>query len=117
MAVEIFLHGIRWRLKYLPQCKRWRAFVFAAGTIWQTCQVDIVAVCHVDFLAGGFLAVKFVARFASGVSAALLKMAAFAMFAFKKVGWLALHCCMTHPIRLGDRIGHRQLVENGIRLN
>lgn len=67
----------------------------------------------------GFLPGTFLAGFAPGGPAALLKMAGVVVFAAKserKVGWTVLDCRMTHPIRKGGRIGHSQLLEDGIRL-
>lgn len=56
----------------------------------------------------GFLPGTFLAGFAPGGPAALLKMAGSVVFAAKserKVGWTMLDCRMTHPIRKGGGLG------------
>lgn len=88
------------------------------GQYGRPCHLDVMAICHVDVLAGIFTG-TFLAGFAPDGPAALLKMAGFVVFAAKserKVGWTMLDCRMTHPIRKGGRIGHSQLLEDGVRL-
>ena len=126
-GANILLHSKRWRLEYLPQCKTWRAFVLPCAFPDRFCRrdnmADLVIWISWQFVTWtswrGFLPGTFLAGFAPGGPAALLKMAGIVVFAAKserKVGWTMLDCRMTHPIRKGGRIGHSQLLEDGIRL-
>lgn len=91
---------------------------FAAGTIWQTLSFG----CHGN-LSRGRLGGDFYRYILGGLctrwACRIVKDGGFVVFAAKserKVGWTMLDCRMTHPIGKGGRIGHSQLLEEGVRL-